>query len=139
MKTMRSFCCNEQPALRTRTWCLLLGIFAALCGLLLFMTRTAQTGTIAVVRVNGETVWMIDLATVTEPIEHTIITETGSNVLRAEHGKICILSADCADETCVHMGWLSGGRTPLVCLPHRLTVQIESSPAVEEEIDAIVG
>ena len=51
--------------------------------------------------------------------------ESGFNTIRVEPGRVCVIAADCQDATCVHMGWLSGGTVPIVCLPHRLVIRLE--------------
>ena len=84
-----------------------------------------QTATVAYVYVDGVKVYTVDLSAVEAPYEYEVVTPYGSNTLAIERGRIRILSADCEGEDCVHQGWISRGGQPLVCLPHRLVVQIE--------------
>ena len=65
----------------------------------------------------------------TEPFEFTLADERGSNVIRAEHGRIAVVAADCPDKICVNAGWLSDSASPIVCLPHRLVIRIEKNAA----------
>lgn len=64
--------------------------------------------------------------------------ETGGNTLRIEPGRICVVRADCPDQTCVNMGWLSHGAMPVVCLPHRIVIRLEEKVAGMESFDAVV-
>ena len=79
----------------------------------------------------------VKLTAVTEPYTISIETGGGTNVIAVEQGRIRILQASCPDGTCVQQGWISGGRTPIVCLPHRLVIQLEGNG--DAGIDAIVG
>ena len=67
----------------------------------------------------------VDLGAVTEPYEFTVETEWGWNTVRVEPGAICVTDADCPGHDCVQQGAISNGMIPIVCLPHRLVIQIE--------------
>lgn len=46
-----------------------------------------------------------------------------------------MLEAECPDKTCVHMGWLSSGAMPIVCLPNHLSIEFaDSSDNLDEVI-----
>lgn len=55
--------------------------------------------------------------------------EGGYNRFRVENGAIRAVDADCGDQTCVRMGPISREGETIVCLPHRLIVEIEGVPA----------
>lgn len=57
-----------------------------------------------------------------------IETPNGTNTLVIKDKKAFIESADCPDKTCVKTGSASEIKT-IVCLPHKLTVAIESGGA----------
>ena len=78
----------------------------------------------------------VDLAAVTEPYTIEVDNNGRLNVIEVERGRIRMQSADCPDGTCVRTGWISGGVAPIVCLPHRLVIELESS---DKDIDAQVG
>ena len=59
----------------------------------------------------------------------------GINIISVEYGRIRISEANCPDGLCVRQGWISGGTRPIVCLPHRLVINLEGDFAV----DAVVG
>ena len=80
----------------------------------------------AVVRIDGRAVRTFALD---KDAQEQFITDAGENTVKVEDGKVCILSADCPDRTCVMMGGISRVNETLVCLPHRLTVTIEGADA----------
>ena len=54
----------------------------------------------------------------------TLEDGSGANTVQVERGRIRISAADCPDQVCVKQGWISGGAVPIICLPHRLTIEI---------------
>lgn len=52
-----------------------------------------------------------------------------SNTVQVQDGKIRVLEVECPDQTCVHMGYLSDTRLPIVCLPNRLVIQYAQAKA----------
>lgn len=60
-----------------------------------------------------------------------IKTEFGYNKLHIEHDGISVTEADCRDHICMDQGKVSQAGVPIVCLPHRLTIEIEG-----DDIDA---
>ena len=60
--------------------------------------------------------------------------DLGSNTLVIEDGKAHISDADCGDHTCIHTGRISREGEQIVCLPHKLVIEIASG--VAPEIDA---
>lgn len=82
----------------------------------------------AVITQNGRVIRTIDLAAVTEPYEFDVTdSHGGRNRIRAEHGRIAVISADCPDLICVNHGYIEDGAGAIVCLPHRLSIVIEDS------------
>lgn len=57
-----------------------------------------------------------------------------SNTIQIQDGKICVQAAECPDQTCVHMGYLSDSGLPIVCLPNRLVIQFSNA-----ELDGIAN
>ena len=66
----------------------------------------------------------IDLDRVAEPRSFTLEDGSGTNTVQVERGRIRVSAADCPDQVCVKQGWISGGAVPIICLPHRLTIEI---------------
>lgn len=105
-------------------------VSVALC-LVFFLPGSGKTGGTANVFVEGELVWSVDLAAVTEPLTYEVKTPYGTNVLQVEKGRIRVLDADCKDRVCVESGWRSAGGAPIVCLPHKLVVTIDTNGDVD--------
>ena len=106
-------------------------IVAALLSAGLLLLRP-KDGAKAEIWLDGELVRTINLDTLTEPLE---IPVGGGNVVQAEKGRVRMLSADCPDKLCVHMGWTDSPAMPIVCLPNRVTVVITGA---EGESDAVI-
>lgn len=90
------------------------------------------------VRQNGRLVMTLPLDTDTE--ESVKDENGGFNQFRIRDGAAAMLDADCGDRTCLRTGSISRTGESIVCLPHRLVLQITSSdsPAEENTPDAIV-
>ncbi|MBQ7266266.1 MAG: NusG domain II-containing protein [Firmicutes bacterium] len=95
-----------------------------------------KVGNVAVIRQDGKTVKKIDLNTVTGTREFDIEYEGGHNTVEVQRGKIRIKEADCPDKVCVNTGYISTSAVPIVCLPHKLTITIDSE---KEDVDVIAG
>ena len=73
----------------------------------------------------------------TEPYYINLHSEFGINVVEVEYGRIRMLEADCPDGACVRLGWVSSGVIPIVCLPHRVIIELHGGNGTD--IDAVVG
>ena len=101
------------------------GLFGALFLLAAGLALLRGGGTVAVISVDGEEYRRVDLGAVTEPYAFTVETQWGWNTVRVEPGAICVADADCPGRDCVEQGLISDGLVPIVCLPHRLVIEIE--------------
>ena len=101
------------------------GLFAllAIAGAAVYMLRGA--GTVAVVTVDGQEVDRVDLTAVAVAWEKTYTSERGWNTVRFSPGRVAVIDADCPGHDCVRQGDIADGAVPIVCLPHRLVVEIE--------------
>lgn len=52
-------------------------------------------------------------------------TDLGENVIEIANGKVRIIDADCKDKICIKDGAINKPGSVLVCLPHKLVVQIK--------------
>lgn len=71
--------------------------------------------------------------------EIEIETESGCNTVKIEDGKVYMEDADCPDRYCVKQGKISHSKETLICLPHKLVVEVEflESESEQEKIDVI--
>ena len=118
---------NEK--MKNLAWVLALSALA-LAGIVAFMLLRANPagGDIAVISVDGVELRRIDLGAVTEPFDIPVSTDWGGNTIHVERGGISVTESDCPDGICVQMGVLrAGGGLPIVCMPHRLVIELEGT------------
>lgn len=122
-----------------KRWALILGLLVAVSGVLaLWLGNLQVSDSVANVYQNGELVDTFDLRKIKEPLRKTYINEEGhTNTVLVEPGQISMESADCPDQVCVHHAPISNSVSPIVCLPNRLVIRIESRQPSESGIDAL--
>jgi len=105
-------------------------LWASVCGLILcvgiigsLLILSAPAGTAVEIVQDGKTLYEIDLTEIREEQTLTIESANGTNTVWIRDGKICVIDADCPDQTCVKTGWLESASLPIVCLPHHLVIQ----------------
>ena len=125
--------------LTTRLWILILAAaFIALSAAALALRHAAPQHAVAVVYLDGERLRAIDLSEEAATWQFTVEQDGMTNRIEVRPGGIRIAEANCPDQTCVRQGWLEGGMTPIVCLPHRLVIRPESDTG-EAPLDAVAG
>ena len=103
--------------------------------LLVFML-TGRAGTGAQVRVDGRVIASFSLS---EDRTYKIIGAAGGqNLLVIENGTARIEEADCPDALCVGMGRIRRVGQSVVCLPHKVVVEIVGA-ADDTGVDIVVG
>ena len=98
---------------------------------LLFVNLTKQEGSLAVVKIDGVQTQSYSLNE-----NRTVEIFTGDNnefknTLVIENGKAYISQADCPDKICQEHRPISYSGETIVCLPHRVVVEIEGGQANE--------
>lgn len=63
----------------------------------------------------------------------TINTALGKNIIEIKNQKVRILDADCKDKICIKDGYISKPGQVLVCLPHKVVVQIKGQKQLETD------
>ena len=89
----------------------------------LFILVPKKEGNAVTVTVAGKTVLTTSLD---RDFEQEILTENGKNTLVIKDGYADIISADCYGNDCVHQRKISKNGEMIVCLPHKMVVQITS-------------
>lgn len=84
--------------------------------------NTLKSGKTAVVKVNNEVVFSADLG---EDCSQKIATENGYNIIEIKNGVVRVKEADCRDKICVNHRPIGKTGETVVCLPHKLVVEIE--------------
>lgn len=67
-----------------------------------------------------------------------IRTERGYNILKVYDYGIEMYDADCPDKVCLGFGHITRPKQTIVCLPHRVLVEIAGGVSGEDGIDAYV-
>jgi hypothetical protein len=97
-----------------------------------FVKKQGQT---VVVKVDGAVVYELSMQ------ENTTVTvegyQGGENVIVIENGAVSMTDADCPDKLCVHSGEKTKTGETIVCLPHRVVVEI-TGDLDDDGIDAVV-
>lgn len=100
---------------------IILGIGTLFCVLFFLMKPKAV---ICVVYENGAERYRFSMD---EDITQRIETEGGHyNILEIKDGKAAVSEADCANQICVHSAPISKTGDSIICLPHKLSVILES-------------
>jgi hypothetical protein len=125
--------------IKTRTWMIaILLLLAFFGGLAVWQGSRPASGMVANIYVDGVCVHSVDLSKVVKAETYSMSDEFGSNVIQIEPGRICVSDADCPDQVCVQAGWLTDRAAPIVCLPHKLVIRLETTDQAEDiSIDAV--
>ncbi|MGL4738731.1 MAG: NusG domain II-containing protein [Cellulosilyticaceae bacterium] len=91
--------------------------------------------TYVVVTVGGKPYMRVPLTGQMSLKEYSIETEYGNNLLVIENEQVAIVEADCTDKICIEPGFISKPGQSLICLPHKLYVEIEGVSEDEDQID----
>jgi len=91
---------------------------------------------VAKITVDGKLFRTVELTGEEQTIE--IKTEYGYNLLKAHDYGIEMIDADCPDKVCLTFGFIERNGGTIVCLPHKLLVEIEGPSGEGDEIDAVV-
>lgn len=113
---------------------LILVLLVAAAGLAFFFFSRAEEGGFARVLVDGEVKVELPLS---EDTIFTVKTEQGYNIIKIEGGYASIQDADCRDQICVEHKRIHLTGETIVCLPHKLVIEIVGEK--EAEFDMVVG
>ena len=109
---------------------------ALLCALALYLVSQVSLGAEAssvVVTVDGREMLRRPLAMENS---YEIAQEDGSvNVIRVEDGAVFMQEANCRDGLCIRQGKMKNGAKTIVCLPHKIVVQLTGDAPVSDNSD----
>lgn len=89
-------------------------------------------GALVTVKSDGEIIAKYPL---NEDITVKIGNDENYNILEIKNGKAGIIEADCPDKLCVKQKKISSNGETVICLPHKLVVEIESGD--NSDIDSV--
>lgn len=94
----------------------------------------SSDGTEFVVKQNGELIGSYSLS---EDEELTFYSDGGKkNVVEIKDGQARMKEADCPDKLCIKQKAISKKGESIICLPHKLTLEVTGGE--ERELDALV-
>ena len=86
------------------------------------------------ITVDGETYGVYSLW---EDQEIEMKETAGENCIRIENGKARMIAADCPDGYCMDQGEIQRPTETIVCLPHRVVVEVITQGEAEDSVDVI--
>ena len=89
------------------------------------------------IEIDGENYKKISLGPNTEGNIIKIETEYGYNVIEIGKNRVRVIDANCHDKLDVKQGWISNPGEVIVCLPHRLVIELESKDIIDDDLDYI--
>lgn len=106
-----------------------------LLAVLIYFPRTSA-GTYVEIRVDGEKTAAYPLSA---DRRETLQTASGENTILIQDGAASMTAADCPDRVCVSMRRISRSGETIVCLPHKLVLEIKNSKNEAAPLDAVTG
>ncbi|WP_438849892.1 NusG domain II-containing protein [Enterococcus sp. AZ048] len=96
------------------------------------LNRASSSTQEAVLSVDGEKIKTFDLSDKSQTYTYRYEEKDGDyNLIEVKDGRIRIKEADCGDQICVRRGWIDQSGETIVCLPHKLLIEIKSSDGGE--------
>lgn len=113
-------------------------IICSIAGIFFFSNRKIASNSKYIrVTVDGKEVQKIHVDGKLKGKTIKIDTEHGYNLLELTEQGIKITESDCHDKICIHMGEISEVNDMIVCLPHKLVIEVKSDNE-NNELDAVI-
>lgn len=127
---------KQRSALKGRDAALLILIIvaAAVIGTVMWFMRNNQTAERVIVKVDGNTVFSESLDNDAE--YKATGYDGGYNTVVIKDKRVYVTEADCPDKVCMNSGAIENPGDTIVCMPHRMVVEIEGSG---EQVDSVVN
>ncbi|MBQ9673927.1 MAG: NusG domain II-containing protein [Ruminococcus sp.] len=109
-------------------------LLAALLGFLFFNTDKDKGSTV-VITLDGNQYGTYPIST---DKTITVKSENGINTVVIKSGEVYMQDADCPDKYCVDKGHISKVNDTIICLPHKLVVEIKDTDNQPPEVDEVV-
>lgn len=109
-------------------------VISSFLPLLIFSWQQSQTSDLeAVLRVDGQEIRRFSLAENYQESYEYYTADGDYNLIEVQDGKIRIAEADCRDQVCVRRGWASKNGETIVCLPHKLVLEVRGMKGSEPD------
>lgn len=99
-----------------------------------FSQKSTDSDLICTVSQNGQ---VLDEITLTSGTPDEVRTY-GDYVLELNHDHVRLQSAPCANQDCVHTGWIHRNAQSIVCLPGRFVVELRACDGSDPGFDTVV-
>lgn len=126
---------NDKIRLKRDIILVLVMLAVAMTALLIINYGVKKKGTYAVVKVDGQELYKLELDK--DTTVDVAGYQGGLNRIEVKAGKVSMTEADCPDELCVKTGKISRTGETIVCLPHRVVIEIKSTQG-GNTIDSVV-
>ncbi len=122
---------------------IIIGLFVMISFLpaAIFSVRANQEvgGQYAVITVQGEIYDTIELTGHQGRDEIVIETSLGKNIIEIVDEKIGMYEADCPDKVCYVPEYVSKSGETIVCLPHRVVIEVKGEIPDKDQHDIVAG
>ena len=88
---------------------------------IIYIMSTRKPGARVVISIDGEVIEEFDLS---KDHEYQVVTGDGENQVVIKAGEVDITAADCPDKVCVNHVPIDNAGETIICLPHKLVVEI---------------
>ncbi len=97
------------------------------CAASIFLGKNSSSGTAyAYIYQDGKEITRLPLDGSADGEIVTVTGENGEeNVIEVKKSRVHMKSATCPDKQCVNMGWRERPDVPIVCLPHKVVIDIK--------------
>lgn len=68
---------------------------------------------------------------------YKIPVQDGENIMQIKDGKVTMKKADCRDQICADHKPIEKSGETIVCLPHKVVIEIKSENGKEQELDGV--
>lgn len=115
-------------------WIILFLVLAIISTIIIFIMQSAKTvGKTAEIYSDNK---LIKTVSLNKDDEFTIKNGDNYNIIRVKNGKISVCESNCKNQICVKQGEIDNSLLPIVCVPNRLVIRVDSSG--QDGIDAEV-
>lgn len=113
---------NQDDKLIKRSDIILIATVIAMAVIaMLYIMSTKKPGATVEISVDGNLIESFDLS---EDKEYQVATDKGKNLVIIKDGKVDVIDADCPDKVCVNHVTIENVGETIICLPHKLVVEI---------------
>ncbi len=107
-------------------------IIMGLIGLVFVRSYIGDSGEFVIAKDDGKEVLRADLS---KDSEYKIVTENGFNIIKVHSGEVTVIDSDCKNKICVNHRPIRSTSESIICLPHKLIVEIEKEDS-DSEVDS---